>query len=145
MEGRMNNRKSVVFVSDKNICRSIIAEVVLRKIGKGKIDVHSFGLSSDKINFLVEKFLKEKGYNLNYSFSKRFEVIENQHFDVVVLMYPSLEEKMPKVPYNHHLIIWEYEDLKLENTDDAEKNKRIEKLYNDLTTRIENEHKIWLN
>jgi len=141
----MNNRKSVVFVSDKNTCRSIIAEVILRKIGQGKFDVHSFGFLNDKMNFLVEKFLKEKGYNLNYSFSKRFEVIENQHFDVVVLMNSSLREKLPKLPYDYRLIVWEYEDLKLKNGDNSDKNKDIEKLYNDLTTRIEDEHKQWLN
>ncbi len=103
-------RKNVAFFSERNVCRSIIAEAYLRRLGRPYFNAHSFGLQPDRVHYLVREVLESRGFNLNYFFSKYFEVIENQTFDIIVLMHPSLEEKLPAIPYAFEKLVWEFED-----------------------------------
>ncbi len=130
----MTTRKSVCFVSEENTCRSIIAEVYLRKHGRQYFEVQSFGLYPNRVHYLVKRVLSNRGVNPNYSFSKAYEVIENQRFDFFILMHPDLKERMPEIAYEHQLIIWEFEKIDLES---IEAEAEAEKLLNQLSDEIE--------
>ncbi len=116
----MDKRESVCFVSEKNICRSIIAELYLRKLGRQHFDVHSFGLQADRVHYLVIEVMRERGIDPSYSFSKVYQVISNQRFDYVVLMHPSLQESLPRIPYEYKQEVWEAAPVDLSREDEDE-------------------------
>lgn len=124
----MERRKKVCFVSDKNTCRSIIAEVCLRKYGRDYFEVQSFGLTADRVHYLVQQVLTKRDINPNYSFSKVYDVIENQKFDYIVLMHPGLKEKLPQINYEHQLITWNFEPVRLDGRDEEAVSKDIDQL-----------------
>ncbi len=133
----MTARKSVCFVSEENTCRSIIAEVYLRKHGRQYFEVQSFGLHPNRVHFLVKRVLTNRGVNPDYSFSKAYEVIENQRFDYFVLMHPDLKERMPEIPYDHQLITWNFEKIDLESDEaGAEAEKRLHQLCDEIEKQV---------
>ncbi|RMF60269.1 MAG: hypothetical protein D6748_04515 [Calditrichaeota bacterium] len=134
----MDSRKAVCFVSEENICRSIIAEVYLRKLAKQYFEVQSFGFSPDRVHFLVSKVLKDRGLRPDYSFSKSYDVISRQRFDYFVLMEPGLKDKMPAIPYEHEMVVWDVEKLDLDAFEDE--NEAIQAL-NELCDKIESKVK----
>lgn len=136
----MERRKKVCFVSDKNTCRSIIAEVYLRKHGRDRFEVQSFGLSADRVHYLVQQALIKRDLNPNYSFSKVYDVIENQKFDYIVLMHPSLKDKLPRINYDYQLITWNFEPLHFQGRDEEAISKDIDHL----CTQIESAVKTFL-
>lgn len=124
----MERRKKVCFVSNDNTCRSIIAELYLRNSGKQYFEVQSFGLTADRVHHLVRKVMSDRDINPNYSFSKVFEVIENQRFDIIVLMHQDLKEKLPKMPYDYELVTWNFEPVNFQASDEDQITKEIETL-----------------
>ncbi len=132
----MERRKKVCFVSDQNTCRSIIAEVYLRKYGRDRYEVQSFGLSADRVHFLVQQALTKRDINPNYSFSKVYDVIENQKFDYVVLMHPALKDKLPRINYDYQLITWNFDPLPLNGRDEEALSKDIDHLCDQIEARV---------
>lgn len=124
----MDKRKKVCFVSDNNTCRSIIAEVSLRHLARQYFEVQSFGLKADRVHYLVANVLQSRDLNPNYSFSKVYEVVENQKFDIIVLMHPSLKEKLPRIDYDHELLVWDFEAIALSADDEDRHRKALESL-----------------
>ncbi|RMH80238.1 MAG: hypothetical protein D6681_18650 [Calditrichaeota bacterium] len=129
-------RKGVCFVSDRNTCRSLIAEVYLRKLGREYFEVHSFGLEADRMHYLVREVLEERGLNPNYSFSKKYEVIKNQRFDIFVLMHPSLQEKLPRIPYEYRLEVWNFEPVALDQGDEQKVKETLHELCDQIEKRV---------
>ncbi len=105
------------------MCRSIIAEVLWRKHGRQHFEVQSFGIQADRVHYLVKEVLSLRGLNPNYSFSKKYEVIENQRFDIIILMHQSLAEMLPGIPYEYELLSWNFEELNLQKFEDPQKLK----------------------
>lgn len=99
----MERRKKVCFVSNDNTCRSIIAELYLRHLGREFFEVQSFGITANRVHHLVQKVMAKRDINPNYSFSKVYDVVANQTFDIIVLMHQDLNERLPRIPYNHEL------------------------------------------
>lgn len=132
----MDKRKKVCFVSDMNTCRSIIAEVGLRHLARQYFEVQSFGLKADRVNYLVASVLQNRDMNPNYSFSKVYEVVENQRFDIIVLMHPSLKEKLPRIGYDPELLVWDFEAIALSEDDEDRHRKALESLCDDVMKQV---------
>ena len=132
----MERRKKVCFVSDQNTCRSIIAEVYLRNYGRDRFEVQSFGLSADRVHFLVQQALTKREINPNYSFSKVYDVIENQKFDYVVLLHPSLKDKLPRINYDYQLLTWNFDPLLLNGRDEEAISQDIARLCDQIEARV---------
>lgn len=124
----MERRKKVCFVSEKNTCRSIIAELYLRKLGREFFEVQSFGLIAERVHYLVQRVMAGRDINPNYSFSKVYDVVENQKFDIIVLMQQNLKEKLPKIPYKYELLAWNFEAVDFQTGDEDRIAKDIESL-----------------
>ncbi len=124
----MARRKAVVFVSEKNSCRSIIAQAYLFKLGNGHFDGQSFGLQPDRIHYLVRQILEEKEFDMNFYFSKAYQVVRNQKFDVVVTMHPTVTEKLPDLPYEYELVEWDFVDPTRKDIPEADMRMEIEDL-----------------
>ena len=70
----MKENYNFLFLCTGNSCRSIIAESILNKIGKGKFLAYSAGSSPiGYINPMTIKLLKSKGYNLSSLSSKNWD------------------------------------------------------------------------
>ena len=134
----MSHRTSVVFVSEKNSCRSIIAQAYLMKLGNDRFEGNSFGLLPDRVHHLVREVLEDKGFNMNYFFSKSFEVIQNQKFDIVVAMHPSLTEKLPDLPYQYERVEWNFPDPTGKNIPETDMKREIEELCSAIKSKVEN-------
>ena len=134
----MSKRKMVAFVSDRNMCRSLIAEAYLKRHGRDEFEAISFGLQPNRIHYLVHEVLSERGFNLNYYFSKRYEVVERQPFEILVAMHPSLQDKLPQIPYEYHLEVWNFEDPTLKDLPEAEMKKEIEQLADAIEAEVKN-------
>lgn len=124
----MERRKGVCFVSKDNTCRSIIGELYLRKLGKQYFEAQSFGLTADRVHPLVQKVMRERDINPNYSFSKVFEVIENQRFAIIVLMHQDLKESLSRIPYDYELVTWDFEAVDFQSSEEDQITKEIENL-----------------
>jgi arsenate reductase len=132
----MERRKKVCFVSKDNTCRSIIAELYLRHLGREYFEVQSFGLTANRVNHLVQKVMTGRDINPNYSFSKVYDVVSNQTFDIIVLMNPELKEQLPRISYNHELVSWNFEPLNLTDREDDQTTKDIESLSDQIEKQV---------
>jgi len=84
----MARKKMVFLVSEKNSCRSIIAQAYLLKHGFDHFDCQSFGLKPDRIHYLVQEVLQERGFNSTFYFSKGFDMVKHQPVDIVIHFIP---------------------------------------------------------
>lgn len=132
----MERRKKVCFVSNDNTCRSIIAELYLRHLGREYFEVQSFGLTANRVHHLVQKVMGKRDINPNYSFSKVYDVVANQTFDIIVLMHQDLKEQLPRIPYNHELVIWNFEPVNFTDREDDQATKDIENLSDQIEKQI---------
>jgi len=133
----MTRRKSVAFVSEKNSCRSIIAQAYLFKLGNEHFEGNSFGLEPNRVHYLVREVLEEKGFNMNFYFSKAFEVIQNQKFDIVVTMHPTVTEKLPELPYQYELVEWDFIDPTVKDISETDMKMEIEDLCSAIESSVE--------
>ncbi len=124
----MAARKKVCFVSQRNACRSIIAQAYLLKHGFEYFDVQSFGLEPNRIHYLVYEVLEPKGFDLNFYFSKAYEVVERQKFDILVSMSPEVTANLPAIPYEYELVEWNYDDPTRNKMPEEDLKKEIEQL-----------------
>jgi len=132
----MASRKMVAFFSERNMVRSIIAEAYLRHHGQGVLECISFGIRPNRIHYLVYDILKSKGFSLNYSFSKRYEVVERQPIDILVVMHPDLESKIPNIPYNFQKIVWSFEDPTVKRLPEEELRKLLDELCRSIEKKV---------
>ncbi len=124
----MSKRKMVAFVSERNMCRSIIAEAYLKRHGHEAFEAISFGLKPNRIHYLVYEVLSQRGFNLNYYFSKRYEVVERQPIDILVILHPSLKEQLPAIAGDFIEEVWEFEDPTQQDLPEEEMKQAIEQL-----------------
>ncbi len=124
----MSKRKMVAFVSERNMCRSLIAEAYLKRHGRDAFEAISFGLKPNRIHYLVHEVLSERGFNLNYYFSKRYEVVERQPIDILVVMHPNVKSQLPTISGNFLEEVWEFEDPTQQDLPEAEMKQAIEQL-----------------
>ncbi|MEJ2636909.1 MAG: hypothetical protein P8184_16670 [Calditrichia bacterium] len=132
----MAGKKRIVFVSDKNSCRSIIAQAHALHLGFDKVDAQSFGLEPNRVHYLVAEVLREKGIDMNFFFSKAWEVVEHQRFDIFVAMNPSVKEELPAISYDYQVIEWNFEDPTRKQISEEEMKKEIEKLSGEIEQRV---------
>lgn len=132
----MSSRKMVCFVSEKNTCRSIIAEAYLRKLGREHFEAQSFGLNADRVHYLVKEVLAARGVNPNYVFSKNFEVIENQRFQYLVLMQKDLAEQLPTIPGVQETVVWDFPPLALEGSDENQLRQDLNNLCDKIEAQV---------
>ncbi len=132
----MAGKKRIAFVSERNVCRSQIAQACAQKLTQDRMDIQSFGVKPDRIHYLVKEVLDEKGHNTTFLFSKAYEVVERQQFDILVFMHAGLKEQLPDIPYEYTSIEWDFEDPTLRNVPEEDMKKDIEKLYQAIENKV---------
>jgi arsenate reductase (thioredoxin) len=126
----MARKKMVFFVSEKNSCRSIIAQAYLLKHGFEQFDCQSFGLKPDRIHYLVQEVLQERGFNSTFYFSKGFDMVKHQPVDVLISLHSSLQANLPRISSDHQFIQWNFEDPTLSKSSESQIKEKISELAN---------------
>lgn len=130
------SKKQIAFVSDRNSCRSIIASALALKMTDEKMNIQSFGIRPDRVNYMVQEVMAEKGYNMTFFFSKDFEVVARQKFDIIVAMDSEVAEQLPKIPFYYQLVKWQYEDPTREGLSEEELKAKVIALYDALEKEV---------
>jgi protein-tyrosine-phosphatase len=128
----MDRKKMVFFVSEKNSCRSIIAQACLLKQGFDYFDCQSFGLKPDRIHYLVLEVLQERDFNPTFYFSKGLEMVKHQPVDILISMHPSLQVNLSPHQTEYKFIQWNFEDPTTFKLSDSEIKEKIVNLADSL-------------
>ncbi len=133
----MAHKKYVAFVSDTNACRSIIAEAYMKRHGREYFESLSFAIKPNRVHYLVREVLESRGFNMNFYFSKAYEVIQNQPIDILILLNEDLREKLPTGNRKFEVIAWNFEDPTRKNLDENTMRTEIEKLCDQLEHQVQ--------
>jgi protein-tyrosine-phosphatase len=112
--------KRVVFVCVENSNRSQMAEAFARIHGAGKIEAHSAGSPSGKVNPKAIESMRELGYDLAVHRSKSLADVAGLNFDIAVTMgcgdeCPLIRAKQRldwQIPDPKHLPPQEFRDVR---------------------------------
>ena len=139
--------KRVLFVCTGNSARSIIAESIINNLYYDKFIGYSAGSNpSGQINPIIEKFLKEKKFDLSNYSSKNFDTFINSDIKldyVITVCNNANNEVCPVWPDKNQIIHWDIEDpvSKFKNSDENQINEIINVTYDKINEKIN----IWLN
>jgi protein-tyrosine-phosphatase len=128
----MARKKMVFFVSEKNSCRSIIAQAFLLKHGFDYFDSQSFGLKPDRIHYLVLEVLQEQNFNTTFYFSKGYDMVKHQPTDILVSLHPSLKASLPLISAGYQFVQWTFEDPTKDQLPESKIKEKIVALTNSL-------------
>lgn len=108
----MNQPLKVLFLCTGNSVRSIIAEYVLRKKGKGRFEVFSAGAKpTGKVNPLAFWVLREMfGVDASDARSKSWDEFRDVQFDIVITVCDDAKESCPFWPGKQILAHWSSPD-----------------------------------
>ena len=140
--------KRVLFVCTGNSARSIIAESIINNLYYDKFIGYSAGSNpSGQINPIIEKFLKEKKFDLSNYSSKNFDTFINSDIKldyVITVCNNANNEVCPIWPDKNQIIHWDIEDpvKKFNVVNDATNQKKVfNDTYQTIFKKIEN----WIN
>jgi protein-tyrosine-phosphatase len=128
----MARKKMVLFVSEKNSCRSIIAQAYLLKHGFDYFDSQSFGLRPDRIHYLALEVLQEQNFNTTFYFSKGYDMIKHQPVDILVSLHPALKSNLPPITAGYQFVQWTFEDPTSEQLLESKVKEKIVTLTNSI-------------
>tara|TARA_B100000745_G_C20111071_1_gene380264 strand:- start:677 stop:1111 length:435 start_codon:yes stop_codon:yes gene_type:complete len=140
--------KRVLFVCTGNSARSIIAESIINNLYYDKFIGYSAGSNpSEQINPIIEKFLKEKKFDLSNYSSKNFDTFINSDIKldyVITVCNNANNEVCPIWPDKNQIIHWDIEDpVKKFNEDNDATNQK--KIFNDTYQTIFKKIENWIN
>ena len=119
----MDNRKNVLILCTRNSARSQMAEALLRKHAGDRFNVHSAGLSPERIHPLVAPVMREIGLDVSGQQSKGLQVYLGRltiHYLIVVCA--NAERNCPKIfPGLTERLFWPFDDpATVEGTGDVQ-------------------------
>jgi len=129
----------VLFLCDRNACRSQMAEAIARKTAPGHFVFQSAGTTPEgPLDPGAVKFMAQKGVDISKQRPKGLsDVGRVEDFNVVVTLSTRAEEECPKVPYGSIELNWEIDDPSKFEGPAAEKEARYAAVYGDLHRKIQ--------
>lgn len=101
----------VLFLCTGNVCRSPMAEALLREIGGDRFDVHSAGYIPSDVHPLAIRVLDEVGIDASHQTSKHMETyLEAEPFDYVITLCENAAAVAPPFPGERHRMHWSVRD-----------------------------------
>jgi arsenate reductase (thioredoxin) len=100
----------VLFVCTGNSARSIMAEALLRRQGRGRFEVFSAGTEPRGVNPLTLRVLAEAGIDASAARSKSVQEYLGQPFDYVITVCDQAREACPVFPGGRQTLHWGYDD-----------------------------------
>jgi arsenate reductase len=125
----------VLFLCTGNSARSIIASVLLQKVGGDVFEVHSAGTQPKGINPYTVRALEPLGVDLSGERSKSIDEYVGQRFDYVITVCDAAAEECPVFP-GAERIHWSFVDPAAATGSDSEKLLAFERTVSEMQTRL---------
>jgi arsenate reductase len=119
-----------------NSARSIMAEVLLRQVGHGRIDAYSAGIRPAGVHPLAIRVLEEAGLPTNGLRSKSVDEYLGQSFDYVITVCDDSRDACPVFPGVHESLHWGYPDPAAYEGNEAERLEEFRAVFTGLGERI---------
>jgi arsenate reductase (thioredoxin) len=102
--------KKIMFLCTGNSCRSQMAEGFAKALGKGLLEVHSAGLSPQRVNPRAVAVMKEAGNDISGQISKSIDEELLSKMDIIITLCGNAAESCPLTPPGIKRIHWPLED-----------------------------------
>ena len=130
--------KTILFICTGNSARSVMAEVLMNELGKGRYEAFSAGACpSGEVNPLTIETLKAHGHAVDGLRSKPLDEFLNMELDVVVTVCDNARESCPVWPQNTTVLHWSFNDPATFEGSREEKLEFFEKIYKQIKEKIE--------
>ena len=127
----------VLFVDERNSCRSVMAECIGTSLGEPGFVFSSVGIDPQPIEPTTAKFMAKKGFDVSRAVPRALTEIENvEHQDVIVLLAPEVKRAFPRHPRRAVLLEWPIEDPSLVTGSEAQVQAAYEKAYTFIESQI---------
>jgi arsenate reductase len=133
----MMDKIRVLFLCTGNSARSILAEMMLKKIGDDAFEVHSAGTSPKGVNPWSLKVLEANDVDATGAASKSMRDFEGQPFDYVITLCDDAAENCPVFPGDPSRIHWGFSDPAAVEGTDLEKQAAFQDVVNGLQRRLD--------
>jgi arsenate reductase len=129
--------KKVLFVCTGNSARSIMAEVLMNQLGKGKFKAFSAGaVPTGMVDPLTIRVLVEHGHDTGGLHSKPLDEFLDEDFDAVITVCDDARESCPVWPEKTRVLHWSLEDPANSKGTDEERRMFFEKIYGQINKKI---------
>jgi protein-tyrosine-phosphatase len=130
-------RKKVLFICTGNSARSIMAEALMRRLGRGKYQAFSAGAAPTGIvNPLTLQILRRHGHDTAGLSSKPLDRFLDQVFDVVITVCDRARDFCPVWPKKTLVLHWSLEDPAAYRGTEDERLSFFEKIYRQIEKRV---------
>jgi len=138
-QGKMTDKKRVLFLCVGNSCRSQMAEGFLRAIASCKYDVYSAGTVASGLSPNAVKVMSELGIDISGQRSKRVDEFAGQRFDYVVTVCDNSEHNPCPVfiGQSGEQFHWPFDDPAYATGDEEDVLEIFRRIRNRITERIE--------
>ena len=103
--------KKILFICRGNSARSVMAEVLMNQLGKGKYQAFSAGaVPTGVVNPLTILVLTEHGHDTSSLRSKPLNEFLDEDFDVVITVCDDARESCSVWPKKTMVLHWSFED-----------------------------------
>jgi len=133
---------NVLFLCTHNSARSVIAEVLLNTLGRGKFTGFSAGSSpKTEINLIAKEIAAEMRYDSKKLYSKSWDEFAKTNapkMHIIITVCDSAAKEVCPIWPGHPLQVhWGFKDPSAEGGDQAEKRKAFDELVKNLKPKIE--------
>ena len=134
----MNHPIRVLFLCTGNSARSQLAEVILRQLSHGKIDVASAGTSPQAVIHPMARMAARRalGVEMEGQYPKLLDPFVGQRFDYVITVCDRAAESCPTFPGNPQRIHWSFEDPAAAQGTEEERQRAFDSVARGLVSRI---------
>ena len=126
--------KRILVISQRNSCRSQIAEGWLKYYGKGSAEVESAGIVPTELDLYAANAMTEAIIDISLYKAKGIAQIANQEFNYVIVLASGIEHILPPFKGNPRVFEFPFPDVSALELNDEEKKKA----YADLRDELEN-------
>lgn len=127
----------VLFLCERNSCRSQIAEAIARQIAPTHFIFQSAGTSPEPLDCGAQAFMAGKGIDISRQLAKSVaDVGDIADFNVVVTLSHGAEAACPTLPYGSIELNWDIADPSRAEGSPAEAEAAYEAVYAELKTKI---------
>ncbi len=126
--------KRILVVSQRNSCRSQMAEGWLNYYGKGAIEVVSAGIDPTELDLHAANAMSEAIIEIAHQKAKGIAQVVDKEYRYVLVLASDIEHVLPAFKGEPHVYEFPFPDVAGKQMDDEEKKKA----YGELRDEIEN-------
>ena len=124
--------KSILVISEKNSCRSQIAEGWLKYYGKGAAEVYSAGIIPTNLDLHAANAMSEAIIDISKNESKGIAQVLDKAFDYVIVLSNDILQILPAFKGNPKVYEYPFPDVTALDLSDDDKKQAYSQLRDEL-------------